>query len=121
MERELAIQEIRRRVKCTDYLTKSKGGMYVCPYCGSGDGPNGTGGLKYYPDTNTWTCHACRSKGEPKYSGDVIDLYRQTTGTDFNTALRDLAQEAGIIIDAPFSPLPENDPVAAHKRAERAG
>ena len=120
MERESAIREIRRRVKCTDYLTKSKSGLYCCPFCGSGDGPKETGGLKYYPDTNTWTCFACKGKGEPKYSGDVFDLYLQATGVDFNTALTLLAQEAGIVIDAPFSPLPENGPVERPTSAQNA-
>ena len=120
MERENAIREIRRRVKCTDYLTKSKSGLYCCPFCGSGDGPKETGGLKYYPDTNTWTCFACKGKGEPKYSGDVFDLYQQATGADFNTALTLLAQEAGIVIDAPFSPLPESGPVERPPSAQNA-
>lgn len=116
MERIAAIKEIRRRVKCTDYLTKSKSGLYCCPFCGSGDGPNETGGLKYYPHTNTWACFACQGKGEPKYSGDVFDLYQQITGVDFNTALNELAQEAGITIDAPFSPV--EWPTSAQSKSE---
>ena len=92
MTRDEARQEIRRRISCTDYLTKSKGGLYVCPYCGSGTGKHGTGALKVY-DTNTWTCHACGK------SGDVIDLYQQQTGADHNTALYLLAQKIGVNID----------------------
>ena len=92
MERQAAIQEIRQRISCKDYLTKSKNGMYCCPFCESGTGPNKTGALKLY-STNTWTCHSCRK------SGDVIDLYRNQTGVDFNTAISDLAQEIGITID----------------------
>ena len=61
MERETARQEIRSRIKCTDYLTKSKSGLYCCPHCGSGTGTNGTGAVKYYPDTNTYFCHACKT------------------------------------------------------------
>ena len=110
MERETARQEIRSRIKCTDYLTKSKSGLYCCPHCGSGTGTNGTGAVKYYPDTNTYFCHAC------KRSGDVIDLYQLETGADYNTALSLLAQEIGIDIDpyrpsaaADFAPAPKND------------
>lgn len=95
MDREQAKQEIRSRVRCTDYLTKSKYGNYCCPLCGSGKGQHGTGAVKYYQDSNTWHCHAC-GKG-----GDVIDLYQQATGTDFNTAFAALAQIAGIDIDRP--------------------
>lgn len=91
MDRSEAKREIRSRIDCRDYLQKSKGGLYCCPYCGSGTGPNQTGALKVY-DSNTWTCHACSR------SGDVIDLYQQTTGKDFNTAIAELADIAGITI-----------------------
>lgn len=111
MDREQARQEIRSRISCKDYLTESKSGLYCCPFCGSGTGAHGTGALKLY-NTNTWTCHAC-NKG-----GDVIDLYQQATGADYNTALSLLADKIGITIDpyrpaaaADFAPAPKNDPV----------
>lgn len=93
MNREQARQEIRSRIKCADYLTKSKSGLYCCPYCGSGSGVHGTGALKVY-DTNTWTCHKCEK------SGDVIDLYMEQSGCDYNTALSLMADEIGITIDS---------------------
>jgi len=96
MDRQQAIQEIRSRIRCSEYLTKSKNGLYCCPFCGSGTGPHGTGALKVY-DTNTWTCHACNK------SGDVIDLYREATGADFAEAVDKLAQIAGIDIDRKFN------------------
>lgn len=92
MDRETARQTIRQQIPCTKYLKKSKSGLYICPYCGSGTGHNATGALKVYK-TNTWTCHACNK------SGDVFDLYQQETGADYNTALSLLAEEAGITID----------------------
>lgn len=111
MDRETAKSEIRRQVRCTDYLQKSKSGLFCCPFCGSGSGSNGTGALKVY-DTNTWTCFSCNR------SGDVIDLYQNETGADYNTALSLLADEIGITIDlyrptaaADFAPAPKNDPV----------
>ena len=111
MDRETARQEIRSRIRCEQYLEKSKSGLYCCPYCGSGKGNHGTGALKLYK-TNTWTCHACNR------SGDVIDLYQQETGADYNTALSLLAQEIGVTIDpyrptaaADFAPTRKNDPV----------
>jgi len=96
MNTTTAIPAIRERVPCTDYLQKSKGnGMYICPFCGSGEGPHGTGALKLY-DTNTWTCHKCGK------SGDVIDIYRQIKKLEFKPALNELARECGIeIIDGP--------------------
>ena len=115
MDRESARQEIRSRIKCTDYLQKSKSGLYCCPYCGSGTGANGTGAVKYYPQTNTWYCHAC-SRG-----GDVIDLYQLDTGTDYNAALSLMAQEIGIEIDQyrpQMSPAPKNTDTAADRSAD---
>ncbi len=98
MDREQARQEVRSRISCTEYLTKSKGSMYCCPNCGSGTHKNGTGAVKYYADTNTWYCHACQ------HGGDVIDLYQQRTGADYNEALSLLAGQIGITIDqyAPY-------------------
>lgn len=108
MTREEARQTIRDRISCKDYLTKSKSGLYECPFCGSGTGNTGTGALKVY-DTNTWYCHKCEK------SGDVIDLYMNRNSVDFNTALHDMAEDAGIIIDRydprnDFDPLPQQPP-----------
>lgn len=88
---------IKNRVSCDRFLRKSKGTQYCCPYCGSGDGPNGTGALTYYKKTNTFYCFSCQ-KG-----GDVIELYRQVYGLTFPDALKALAQEAGITEEITFS------------------
>lgn len=93
MDRETARQEIRRRISCTQYLEKSKHGSYCCPFCGSGHGNNGTGAVKHYTDSNTCYCHVCN-----KYF-DVIDLYREKTGADYNTALTELAEQIGLTTD----------------------
>ena len=117
MDRETARQTIRTKIKCTDYLTKSKSGLYCCPYCGSGTGTNATGAVKYYPETNTYYCHAC------KRSGDVIDLYQLDTGTDYNTALSLMAQEIGIDLEPYSVAFNQNKPTLAtpahYARSER--
>lgn len=113
MQREDARNEIRSRISCKQYLERSKSGLYCCPFCGSGKGNNATGALKLY-DSNTWTCFACHK------SGDVIDLYQQATGADYNTALSLLAQEAGITIDA-YRPTAAADFSAAGKTGAREG
>lgn len=96
MDYKQAAEIIRQRIDCRQYLTKSKGGLYVCPFCGSGEnGNHNTGGLKIY-DGGTWTCFACKGKQAAKYSGDVIDLYQHQTGETFTEAVKDLAQQAGI-------------------------
>lgn len=91
MNREEIKAEILEKVSCLNYLEKSKKGNYCCPFpdCGSGTGKNHTGAVKYYPDTNTFYCHACNR------GGDVIKLYGLKTGADFNTALSLLAPEIG--------------------------
>ena len=93
MDRENARQEIRQRISCTEYLTKSKSGLYCCPFCGSGNGSHGTGGLKVYEETNTFTCFACNK------SGDVIDIFQKTAGVGYNEALEALASSLGLNID----------------------
>jgi len=96
---ERALQEIRSRISCKDFLQKSKHGQYCCPFCGSGNGPKGTGALNVYDDTNTWACFAeTMADGGPR-TGDVIDLYRQETGKDFVEAVNDLAGTIGITIE----------------------
>jgi len=73
MTRKEALELIRSEINArplTDFimLEKSKGGMYVCPICGSGKGSHKTGALKVYMDTNRVICFAndeCfTSKGE---------------------------------------------------------
>lgn len=93
-----ALQEIRTKISCTDFLERSrKGGRnhYKCPFCFSGTGSNGTGALTYYPETNTFYCFSCQK------SGDVIDLYEEQNGVDFPTAISLMAKDLGITIDRP--------------------
>lgn len=99
MNREDAKQIIRERVRITDYLEKSKGGLYCCPFCGSGHGAHKTGAVKYYPETNTICCFgACGKK-----SYDIFDIYANKYGADYVTAFSLLAQEIGIEVD-PYKP-----------------
>lgn len=65
------VQEITR---------KSKGrNQYICPFCNSGTGRNGTGAFTLYPETNTYTCFAC---GE---NGDIFTLYAKMNSLDFRS------------------------------------
>lgn len=112
MDRETARQEIKSRIPCSRFLEKSKSGLYNCPFCGSGTGAHGTGALKVY-DTNTFTCHACNK------SGDVIDLYRETTGTDYNAALAELANELNITIDTFFTTAADDFTDSRKKAAQK--
>lgn len=93
---EQAKETVKTQLSCTRYLQKSKNNMFCCPICGSGTkGANSTGAVKYYKDTNTWSCHSCKA------SGDVLDLIQLDTGAaDFMTALSIGASELGITIDS---------------------
>ena len=99
MNREQAKEIIKRDVLCTEYLTPAPNHRgnngYCCPYCDSGThGRNSDGAVKYYPETNTWHCHACER------GGDVIDAYMQANGCEYNEALSYLAARAGVEIDS---------------------
>lgn len=108
MTRDEARQEILVRVSALDYLQKSERGNYICPFCKSGTGANKTGAMKYYRETNTVACfgRCALDNGTVGRKYDVIDLHRQYTGTDYNTAVSDLARQIGITID-PY--IPERD------------
>ncbi|MDE6425841.1 MAG: Rha family transcriptional regulator [Ruminococcus sp.] len=52
-----------------DYIqeitTKSKGkDQYICPFCNSGTGRNGTGAFTYYSNTHSYNCFACGEYGD---------------------------------------------------------
>ncbi|MCM1315994.1 MAG: hypothetical protein NC244_11580, partial [Alistipes senegalensis] len=52
-----------------DYIqeitTKSKGkNQYICPFCNSGTGRNGTGAFTYYSNTHSYNCFACGEYGD---------------------------------------------------------
>ena len=56
------------------HLTKSKYDQFVCPYCSSGLGPHGTGGMTLY--NNGYFCFSCRK------SGDIFDLVGHFEGIE---------------------------------------
>ncbi len=65
---EQALQAVRERLP--EYVetvtTKSRGGFYTCPLCGSGTGLNRTGAFRIHGER--WRCFSCGK------SGDVLDL-----------------------------------------------
>lgn len=65
--------------------------QYICPFCNSGTGKNGTGAFTYYPDTHTYNCFAC---GE---HGDIFSLHAQLNNlsltTDFPQIVDDLEKK----------------------------
>jgi len=77
------IQEITQKSKGKD--------QYVCPFCNSGTGRNGTGAFTYYPETHSYKCFAC---GE---YGDIFTLYAKlhnlSLTSDFPTITDELSKK----------------------------
>lgn len=122
MTKTQLIAEIKESISCIELLEPSKNKMYCCPCpdCGSGHGENHTGAVKYYPDTNTWFCHACDT------GGDVIDLYQIINDCDFNTAVNEMAADLGLQIDDYSLPEYQNrrtgrDKVITHTQTQANG
>lgn len=61
-------------------LTRSKGGLYNCPLCGSGTGANKTGAFSIQGER--WRCFACEQ------GGDIYDLYELRDGLTKSDAAR---------------------------------
>lgn len=109
MDREQIKEQIKSTIPCTDYLDKSRDGLYCCPLCGSGtnghrDKATGRmvydGAVHYYKDTNTWTCFACKG------GHDVIDAYMARNKCDYSTAITSLMGVTGLTEDsAPSSSI----------------
>lgn len=100
MDRMTLKEEIRQHFDCRDYLRKSSGcSLYICPSCGSGSRQHKTGAVKYYPDTQRWHCHRCKTLG------DIFTIYELEHGVDFNVALWALAEQLGTSVE-PHSTKP---------------
>jgi len=65
---DAALQAVRERLPeyVESVTTKSKGGFYICPLCGSGTGPNRSGAFRI--QGGRWRCFSCER------GGDVFDL-----------------------------------------------
>ena len=120
MNRQQARDFINRR-SIHDYFsfTRSKSGLYCCPICGSGTGPNSTGALQISKDGKHVTCHANHCFGEK--GEDVLGALRVLWNTDENGVF----SKAGVKIDArdtapaPIIPAaPKNEPEPPTPRAD---
>lgn len=70
--------------KVTEASPRAGAGMYVCPLCGSGKGEHGTGALKLYAETDTFSCFSCHSGGD--IFNLVAALHNLDGKRDFNRA-----------------------------------
>lgn len=98
-------ETLRSTVTCRDvaerYLQKGRGGMYCCPACGSGTGPNRTAALSICHSDMGWKCHSMNCGR----SGDVFGLMGYVLGTtvdgcrDRKAELEAVAEMAGVSLD----------------------
>ena len=119
MDREQARQEIRQnwRQLITGITSEARQRVngeasYICPLCGHGTNGDGMTRNPRSKDGSGLKCFGCN------FSGDIIDLYQQTSGADYNTALSLLAQDMGITID-PYRPNAAADFAPAPRPTER--
>lgn len=129
MDREQARQEIRQnwRQLITGITSEARQRVngeasYICPLCGHGTNGDGMTRNPRSKDGSGLKCFGCN------FSGDIIDLYQQTSGADYNTALSLLAQDMGITIDtyrpnaaADFAPAPRPTERPQSANAAQAG
>ena len=86
------LEYIHEITKLSKHNSKNQ---YICPFCNSGTGYNGTGAFTYYPDTHTYNCFAC---GE---HGDIFTLYAKLNNlsltTDFPQIVDDLKKKFNLL------------------------
>lgn len=118
MDREQARQEIRRNWRqlitgiTTEAKRKANGeASYICPFCGHGTNGDGLTRNPKSKEGNSLKCFGCG------FAGDIIDLYQQAQGCDYNTALKTLAGQMGIEID-PYRE--QQQPPAVHSEKNNA-
>lgn len=99
LTREETKEYVKAHLDIRRHLTKARKGGYICISCGNGSGSDGTG-AKYYPDSNSCSCHKCGEEhGQQAFHFDVLDAIQHEYSCDFNTALQIGADELGIVID----------------------
>ncbi len=99
-----AIEEIKARLDIVDIVSESvdlrrTGRSYsgLCPFHHNTRTP----AFAVFPDTGTWRCF-----GECNEGGDIFSFVMKKEGWDFPTALRELAERAGVVL-RPITPQEE--------------
>ena len=91
-------------------ITKESKGkdQYICPFCNSGTGRNGTGAFTYNPEWNTYHCFAC---GE---SGDIFTLYAKLNKLSLENDFPQIVDE----LENKFNILPSYSASASKNKSE---
>ena len=107
-ERERLKEAIKAGIKCTDYLQRSKGGLYNCPFCGSGTKEKNSGAVKYNKESNNCHCYSCGRHF------DAIELLQHNYGLDYNGVL----EKGRELLGGLSLPLPAKKETKAAQEAE---
>lgn len=86
------LNEIRSRWR--DLYPADRHGGIICPLCGSGSGPNGTGITEYPKGSGNLRCWKC------DFHGDVFNLIQQQSDCDFKQSVERAAQTLGLSIES---------------------
>ena len=90
MDRNTAKERIKQQILCTEFLQQSgRNKAAIFARFAAAATQKGTGALKPYTDTNTWTCYACGK------NGDVIDLYTRSPEQTITPPCKELAAQIG--------------------------
>lgn len=75
-----------------DYLTRDNSGKgYVCPFCGSGTGSNGTGMLEHPAASRHFKCFSC------DFYGDIIDIIAEDLSMPYPEKMKKVKEVCGIV------------------------
>ena len=113
MDREAAKTEIKSRWR--EFYPADKKGGIVCPICGSGSGPHGTGIAEDKKRPGQIHCFSCG------FDGDILALIQQERGLDFKSALEYAAAELRIPLDDLRPARPRSTAAQAFKDADAEG
>ena len=113
MDREIAKEEIKKRWR--EFYPADKKGGIVCPICGSGSGPHGTGITEDKKRPGQIHCFSCG------FDGDILALIQQERGLDFKAALEYAAAELSIPLDDLRQARPRSTAAQDFKEADAEG
>lgn len=113
MDREAAKTEIKSRWR--EFYPADKKGGIVCPICGSGSGPHGTGIAEDKKRPGQIHCFSCG------FDGDILALIQQERGLDFKSALEYAAAELRIPLDDLRPARPRSTAAQDFKDADAEG
>lgn len=91
MDRDRAKEEIKARWR--EFYPADKKNGIICPICGSGSGPTGTGIVEDPKRPGQLHCFACG------FDGDILALIQKERGIDFRAAMEAASEELRLPLD----------------------